>query len=68
MKVGVVTSSPNLVDAILNSLILRGRTSLQKSRTHWRLRVGGYQAVCAIEDGDLVLLVLKVGPRGDVYK
>ena len=35
---------------------------------YWRLRVGGYRAVCAIEDGDLVLLVLKAGPRGDVCK
>lgn len=34
----------------------------------WRLCVGGYRAVCAIQDDVLVLLVLKAGPRGDVYK
>ena len=35
---------------------------------YWRLRVGGYRAICHIQDAALVLLVLKAGPRGDVYK
>jgi hypothetical protein len=35
MKVGVVRSSPTPVDTIFNTLISRGTTSLQKSRTHW---------------------------------
>lgn len=35
---------------------------------YWRLRVGGYRAICSIEDEALVLLVLKAGPRGDVYQ
>jgi len=34
----------------------------------WRLRVGGWRAICEIRDGDLILLVLKVGSRGDIYK
>ena len=35
---------------------------------YWRLRVGDYRAVCAVEKSVLLLLVLKVGPRGDIYK
>ncbi|MEW6647610.1 MAG: type II toxin-antitoxin system RelE/ParE family toxin [Pseudomonadota bacterium] len=35
---------------------------------YWRLRVGGYRAICHIQDEALVLLVLKAGPRGDIYK
>ena len=35
---------------------------------HWRLRVGGYRAICAIEKNVLLLIVLNVGPRGDIYK
>jgi len=35
---------------------------------YWRLRVGGYRAICMIEDDALVLLVLKIGARGGVYK
>ena len=34
----------------------------------WRLRVGGWRAICEIRDGELVLLVLKIGSRGDIYK
>lgn len=34
----------------------------------WRLRVGQYRAVCDLQGDDLVLLVVHVGPRGDVYK
>ena len=34
----------------------------------WRLRVGGWRAICEIREQELVLLVLKIGPRGDIYK
>lgn len=34
----------------------------------WRLRVGDWRAICEWRDGELVLLVLKVAPRGDAYK
>lgn len=36
--------------------------------SYYRLRVGGYRAILDICRGELVLLVLKVGSRGDVYK
>lgn len=39
-----------------------------KGAPYWRLRQGSYRAICSIDDGQLVLLVLKVGSRGDVYK
>lgn len=35
---------------------------------YWRLRVGGWRAVCDVQNGELVILVLKIAPRGDVYK
>lgn len=35
---------------------------------YWRLRIGGYRAVCDLRDDELVLLVIKAGPRGDIYK
>jgi len=34
----------------------------------WRLRVGDWRAICEIRDGELVLLVVKISPRGDAYK
>jgi len=33
-----------------------------------RLRQGNYRAICSIDNGELVVLVLKVGARGGVYK
>ena len=34
----------------------------------WRLRVGDWRAICDVRDGELVLLVVKIAPRGDAYK
>lgn len=34
----------------------------------WRLRVGGWRAICDVQNGEWVILVLKIAPRGDVYK
>lgn len=33
----------------------------------WRYRVRDYRMICSIEDGALVVLVLRVGHRKDVY-
>jgi len=35
---------------------------------YYRLRVGDYRVILDIDDGKLIVLVLKVGTRGDVYK
>ncbi len=35
---------------------------------YWRLRIGGYRAICEVREDRLLLLVLKTGPRGDIYK
>lgn len=34
----------------------------------WRLRVGDWRAICELRNAELVLLVVKVAPRGDAYK
>jgi mRNA interferase RelE/StbE len=33
----------------------------------WRYRVGDYRMLCLIEDGELLVLVVAVGHRRDVY-
>ena len=35
---------------------------------YYRLRIGDYRVILDIDDGKLVVLVLKIGARGDVYK
>jgi mRNA interferase RelE/StbE len=34
----------------------------------WRLRTGGWRAICEIIGKELIVYVLKVGSRGDIYK
>jgi len=41
---------------------LRGREDL------WRIRVGAYRIVYAIEDDRLVIVLVKLGHRRDVYR
>jgi mRNA interferase RelE/StbE len=33
----------------------------------WRFRVGDYRIICDIQDGSVVILVLKIGHRSKVY-
>lgn len=35
---------------------------------YWRYRVGDYRMICELQDGRLVVLVLTIGHRGDVYR
>jgi len=37
-------------------------------REGYRLRVGRYRAIYDYRDNELIVRVLNVGPRGDVYK
>ena len=34
----------------------------------WRLRVGGWRVICEIVKNELIIYVLKIGSRGDIYK
>lgn len=39
-----------------------------QGREGWRLRCGTYRVLCRINDNELLILVVDVGPRGDIYK
>jgi mRNA interferase RelE/StbE len=34
----------------------------------WKYRVGDYRIICAIEDSDLLVLVVRIGNRREVYR
>jgi mRNA interferase RelE/StbE len=42
--------------------------ALQGQPGCWRLRVGDYRAVYTLEDGRLIVWVLAVGNRRDIYR
>jgi mRNA interferase RelE/StbE len=37
-------------------------------RQRWRVRIGDYRVIYAIEDAELVVLVLRIAHRSEVYR
>ena len=46
---------------------LRGKALVGDKRGLWRYRVGDYRVICAIENSELVILVLLIAHRREVY-
>lgn len=46
----------------------QGSTQLSGGNGEYRIRVGNYRVVYDIEDDELVVLVLRVGHRREVYR
>jgi mRNA interferase RelE/StbE len=40
---------------------------IQGESSLYRLRVGNYRLLYTIEDNQLIIVIIKIGPRGDVY-
>jgi mRNA interferase RelE/StbE len=36
--------------------------------TFWRYRIGDYRIICDIKDQELIILVIRIGNRKDVYR
>jgi mRNA interferase RelE/StbE len=34
----------------------------------WKYRIGGYRLVCEIEDNELIVQIIDVGNRRDIYR
>jgi mRNA interferase RelE/StbE len=51
-----------------NPFAIRSDVSPLRGRPGFRLRVGNYRAVFTVQDEILQVFVIKIGPRGDVYK
>jgi mRNA interferase RelE/StbE len=45
-----------------------GAKKLVAEENLWRIRIGSYRAIYQIEDDKLIILVLKIGHRKDVYR
>lgn len=37
-------------------------------KSFWRYRVGNYRIICDVDDQEIVILILHVGHRKDIYK
>jgi len=57
-----------MLEAAKSPAAYQGDWKRLKGSEIWRLRVGGWRAICDVQDGELIVLVLKTASRGDVYK
>jgi len=39
-----------------------------KGSPFWRLRVGDWRVICEMAKKELIIYILKIGERGDIYK
>jgi mRNA interferase RelE/StbE len=56
------------VDSLAENPRPAGCTKLAGEENLWRIRVGDYRVVYSISDKDLIVLVLRVAHRKDVYR
>ena len=55
-------------DALADQPRPHGVTKLQGDENLWRIRVGAYRIVYEIHDDRLIVLILRVGDRKDIYR
>ena len=56
------------IDALAENPRPSGVKKLQGDANTWRLRAGDYRIIYTIEDNRLVILVVKIGHRREVYR
>lgn len=55
------------MDSVLDNPRKNGKSLHGKLAGYWRYRVGDYRIICELRDAALIILVIKVGTRGDSY-
>ena len=56
------------IDALKNNPRPPGVKKLSGQENFWRIRVGDYRVIYAIEDQMLRVFVVRLAPRGDAYR
>ena len=56
------------IDAIAENLPDRATTKMKGNNNFHKIRVGDYRIVYEVHDDTLVILVVKIGHRKDIYK
>jgi mRNA interferase RelE/StbE len=65
---GVRARVDRKIDELTENPRPAGAKKLKGSSELWRVRVGDYRIIYSIQDDVLVVLVVKIGHRGDVYR
>ena len=56
------------IDLLADNPRPRGAIILEGSSSLYRIRVGDYRVIYQVQDAALVVLVVRIGQRGDVYR
>lgn len=56
------------IDALAENLPDRAITKMKGNNNFHKVRVGDYRIIYEIHDGTLLILVVKIGHRKDIYK
>lgn len=46
---------------------IHGKGLVENKSGQWRYRIGDYRVICEIQDKEIVVLVLEIGHRRDIY-
>lgn len=46
---------------------IHGKGLVENRSGEWRYRVGNYRIICEIQDDEVIVLVLEIGHRRDIY-
>ena len=53
--------------ALLENPRSRGKALVENMRGLWRYRVGDYRVICEIQESRIIISVLKIGHRKNIY-
>lgn len=65
-KLIVAWIDKNLVDC--ENPRVHGKGLVQNRSGEWRYRVGDYRIICEIKEKEIVILVLEIGHRREIYE
>ncbi len=46
----------------------KGKALSAHLKGFWRYRIGDYRAICEINDDEIIIIVIDIGHRKDIYK
>ncbi|MBR0427235.1 MAG: type II toxin-antitoxin system RelE/ParE family toxin [Clostridia bacterium] len=46
---------------------IHGKALVENKSGQWRYRIGDYRVICEIQDDEIIVLVLEVGHRREIY-
>lgn len=49
------------------NLRIHGKALVENKSGQWRYRIGDYRVICEVKDNEIIVLVLEIGHRRDIY-